>query len=148
MSTAPSLNGQVIGRAHYATRAVLDSLLAREGITFHQVVALNASADAGGAVERDRLVGRMTSTLKIDESAVLTVIAELTRSSLVETLPGDIARVALTERGRALQSRVKAGTAKITERLYGDLPAEDLSTTGRVLTLVTARANAEAADTP
>ncbi|WP_328667445.1 hypothetical protein OG905_10400 [Streptomyces sp. NBC_00322] len=147
MSTAPTLNGQVIGQAHYATRAVLDGLLAREGITFHQVVALNATAGGGGdAVERDGLVGRMTSTLKIDESAVLATIAELTGSGLLEALPGEVARVALTEMGRALQSRIKAGTAKITERLYGDLPDEDLRTAGRVLTLVTARANADLAD--
>jgi len=29
------------------------------------------------------------------------------------------------------------------ERLWGDLPAEDLATAGRVLSIVTARANAE-----
>ncbi|WP_406302500.1 hypothetical protein OH805_08045 [Streptomyces sp. NBC_00879] len=145
MSTAPTLNGQVIGQAHYATRAVLDGLLADEGIAFHQAVALNATADGGDAVERDGLVGRMTSTLKTDESAVLATIAELTASGLLEALPGDVARLALTDKGRALQGRIKAGTAKITERLYGDLPAEDLQTAGRVLTLVTARANAEPA---
>ncbi|WP_405603101.1 hypothetical protein OG741_30125 [Streptomyces sp. NBC_01410] len=145
MSTAPTLNGQVIGQAHYATRALLDGLLADEGITFHQAVALNATADGGDTVERDGLVARMTSTLKTDESAVLATIAELTASGLLDALPGDVGLVALTEKGRALQSRIKAGTAKITERLYGDLPAEDLRTAGRVLTLVTARANAEAA---
>ena len=28
MSTAPTLNGQVIGQAHYATRALLETVLA------------------------------------------------------------------------------------------------------------------------
>ncbi|MET7616803.1 MarR family winged helix-turn-helix transcriptional regulator [Streptomyces sp. NPDC005408] len=146
MSTAPTLNGQVIGQAHYATRAVLESLLAPDGITFHQVLALNATADVGGGIERDALVGRMTGGLKIDESAVLATIASLAAAGLLEDLPGDVARVALTEEGRALHGRIRTGTAAITERLYGDLPAEDLATAGRVLTLVTARANAELAD--
>lgn len=149
MSTAPTLNGQVIGQAHYATRAVLEGVLARTGITFHQVVALNATADNGGAVERDRLVGRMTGTLKIDESAVLATITELTTAGLLEELPaeaGEGARVGFTGEGRALHGRTAAAVAEITERLYGDLPADDLATAGRLLTLVTARANAELAD--
>lgn len=87
MSSAPTLNGQVIGQAHYATRAVLEGRLARTGITFHQVVALNAIADNGGAVERDWPVGRMTGTLKIDESAAGAKIAELTTAGLLEALP-------------------------------------------------------------
>jgi DNA-binding MarR family transcriptional regulator len=148
MSTAPTLNGQVIGQAHYATRAVLENRLARTGITFHQVVALNTTADKGGAVERDWLVGRMTGTLKIDESAVLATIAELTTAGLLEALPaeaGEGARVGFTDEGRALHGRTAAAVAEITERLYRDLPADDLATAGRLLTLVTARANAELA---
>ncbi|WP_327326998.1 hypothetical protein OG735_34145 [Streptomyces sp. NBC_01210] len=143
MSTAPTLNGQVIGQAHYATRAVLERLVAGTGATFHQVVALNATADSGAAMDRDRLVLRMTSTLKIDESTALAAIADLTASKLVETLPGDESRIRLTDAGRALQDRISIATAGITERLYGDLPAEDLAAASRVLTAVTARANAE-----
>ena len=36
---------------------------------------------------------------------------------------------------------------QITTRLYGDLPADDLATAGRVLTVITARTNAELAGT-
>ncbi|MFD9224283.1 hypothetical protein ACFWDI_30770 [Streptomyces sp. NPDC060064] len=143
MSTAPTLNGQVIGQAHYATRAVLERLVAGTGATFHQVVALNATADSGAAMDRDRLVLRMTSTLKIDASTALAAIADLTASKLVETLPGDASRIRLTDAGRALQDRISTATAGITERLYGGLPAEDLAAASRVLTAVTARANAE-----
>lgn len=148
MSTAPTLNGQVIGQAHYATRAVLEGVLSRAGVTFHQVVALNATADNGGVVEGDWLVGRMTSTLKIDESAVLATITALTTVGLLEALParaGEGARLGFTDEGRALHGRTAAAVAEITERLYGDLPADDLATAGRLLALVTARANAEPA---
>ncbi|MGW3622411.1 hypothetical protein [Streptomyces sp. NPDC000880] len=128
MSSAPTLNGQVIGQAHYATRAVLEGRLARTGITFHQVVALNAIADNGGAVERDWPVGRMTGTLKIDESAAGAKIAELTTAGLLEALPavaGEGARVGFTDEGQVPHGRT-AATAEITERLYGDLPADGL----------------------
>ncbi|MEU4493611.1 hypothetical protein AB0F96_09150 [Streptomyces sp. NPDC023998] len=146
MSTAPTLNGQVIGQAHYATRALLESVLAPTGTTFNQSVALNAVAGGGEAVEHGALVARMTGTLKIDESAVLATICELAESQLLQTLPGDTSRLRLTEAGRALNGRIRAAVAEITERLYGGLPAEDLQTAGRLLTLVTARANAALAD--
>ncbi|MFK4222090.1 MarR family winged helix-turn-helix transcriptional regulator [Streptomyces sp. NPDC019890] len=146
MSTAPTLNGQVIGQAHYATRALLETVLAPTGTTFNQSVALNAVAGGGEAVEQSALVARMTGTLKIDESAVLATIGELAESRLLETLPGDTSRLRLTEAGRALNGRIRAAVAEITERLYGGMPAEDLQTAGRLLTLVTARANAALAD--
>ena len=48
----------------------------------------------------------------------------------------------LTPAGRDRYERLVAGIAAITARLYGDLPAADLETTRRVLTIVTERANA------
>ncbi|MFJ9682697.1 hypothetical protein ACIRP2_32295 [Streptomyces sp. NPDC101194] len=142
MSATPTLNGQVIGQAHYATRALLDRLLAATGTTFHQSVALNATADRGAATEPAWLVDRMTGTLKIDAEAAESVLAELAAAGLVAELPGDTPHLALTAAGRALQEANRAGIAEITARLYGDLPAEDLAAAGRVLTEVTARANA------
>ena len=40
---------------------------------------------------------------------------------------------------------VRAGTAVVTERLYRDLPADDLITTRRILETLTERARAELA---
>jgi hypothetical protein len=40
---------------------------------------------------------------------------------------------------------VRTAVTQITERLWGDVPAEDLATAGRVLSTVLARANAELA---
>jgi hypothetical protein len=140
MSTVPTLNGQIIGQAQYATRAVLDRLLARTGTTFHQSVALNVAAAGGGPVDRDQLVARMVGGLKIDESAVQATIAELTAAGLLETLPE--ARLALTGAGQARHQEIRAGIDEITAQLYGDLPADDLATAARVLTVITARADA------
>jgi DNA-binding MarR family transcriptional regulator len=145
MSTTPTLNGQVIGQAHYATRAVLEGLLARTGTTFHQSVALNVTADSGATIDNDQLISRMTGTLKIDGSAALATIAELTASELLEPLPGEASRVRLTDAGQALNHQIRTALNEITARLYGDLPTDDLATAGRLLTVITTRANAELA---
>jgi DNA-binding MarR family transcriptional regulator len=143
MPTTPTLNGQVIGQAHHATRALLERVLAQTGTTFHQSVALNVIAGSDPAIERYQLVGRMTGTLKIDDSAALATLAELAASQLLETLPGEESRVRLTGAGHALNRQIRSAIDKITARLHGDLPADDLATAGHVLTVVTARANAE-----
>lgn len=142
MTTAPTVNGQVIGQAHYATRAVLEGVLAATGTTFHESVALNAAVDSGGSIERHPLVERMTSTLKIDATTVETVLAGLIARGLLEVGPEAPARLTMTAGGSELHRTHRAALGEITARLYADLPAEDLAAAGRVLTEVTARANA------
>jgi hypothetical protein len=51
----------------------------------------------------------------------------------------------LTETGSELFGRIRGAVDRITERLWGDLPAQDLRTAGRVLGTILARANAELA---
>ncbi|MFI5773136.1 hypothetical protein ACIA74_32435 [Streptomyces sp. NPDC051658] len=142
MSATPTVNGQVIGRAHYATRAVLERLLAATGTTFHQSLALNAVAGNGGAIERGRLVDRMTDALKTDAAVVEAPLAELTTAELLAEVDGTVPRIGLTTAGRDRQQANGADVADLTTRLYADLPAEDLEAAGRVLIEVTARANA------
>jgi DNA-binding MarR family transcriptional regulator len=108
-------------------------------------VALNLTAVSGGAIDRDQLVSRMTGALKIDDSAALAAIAELTAAQLLVGLPGEASRVRLTDLGQARHRQIRSAIDEITERLYGDLPADDLATAGRVLATITARANAELA---
>ena len=54
---------------------------------------------------------------------------------------------AVTVTGAALQlhHRISTAIAQITQRLWGDLPAEDLATAGRVLAIITERASAQLA---
>lgn len=145
MPETPSLNGQVIGQAHYATRAVLEQLLARTGTTFNQSVALNATADSGGSIDRDHLVGRMAGTLKIEAAVASAAIDELTKAGLMDEVPGAEPGLRLSAAGQSLNSGIRAAVGEITARLYRDFSAEDLRTAGRLLTTVTARANAELA---
>lgn len=143
MSTpTPVLNGQVLGEAEHATRAVLDRLLQRIGTTFHQWVALNTAAVGGGTIERRQLVDRMIGGLKVDEAPVQSAIAELLALGMFEEQT-DGSALRLAPSGEARQREVRAAIAGVTARLYADLPAEDLAVAGRVLTLLTARANAE-----
>jgi DNA-binding MarR family transcriptional regulator len=144
MPESPPLTGQHIGEAENAIRAVLDALLAQTETTFHQWVALRVLAASGAGLERDLLVPRMTSGLKIEESPVRAAIGQLDTLGLV-TVADDGDRhdvVTLTDAGRARHRSIQDGVNRITERLYGDLPAADLVTTRRVLAVVTERANA------
>ena len=142
-TTTPPVNGQVIGLAHYASRAVLETLLARTGTTFNQSVALRVVSDQGGTVERARLVARLTGALKIEESAARRTVDEMTSLGLLAEPTAD--DVSLTEHGAELFERIRTDGNEIAARLYAGIPAEDLATAGRVLTLVTERADAELA---
>jgi hypothetical protein len=146
MATTPPLT-QAIGQTEHALGALMNRVLTHTGGTFHQWVALNLTTVSGGTIDRDQLVKRMTGALKIDAAAALAAIAELTASQLLQTLPDQGSRVGLTGAGQARYRQLRSAIEQLTARLYGDLRADDLATTGRVLSLITARANAELAGT-
>lgn len=135
-----TLNGQVIGQAHYATRALLERVLARVGITFEQSVAYNVVTANDGKVDRSRIVDRLVTGLKIDAVAAEASIDGLVASGLLDA---DGSQVSFTASGREVSEQIQAAVAEIIARLYGDLPAADLSTAARVLATVTERANAQ-----
>lgn len=141
--TAPTVNGRVIALAHFAGRALLEDVLARHGVTFHQSVTLRAVVAAGGSIGSGELVEDVTGSLKADASVVRGFIEELTAAKLLEEDPAEASRIRLTDAGRELYESCTAETAEISARLYADIPAEDLAVAGRVLALVTERANAE-----
>ncbi|MFE9642938.1 MarR family transcriptional regulator [Streptomyces sp. NPDC006365] len=144
-TTTPTVDGRVIGLAHYASRAALERILARTGNTFNQLVTLRLVAVGGDWVERDRLVEGVTGSLKIAESIVQDTIDELTTANLVEEAPAEKPRLRLTEAGQERYERIATATGEVAARIYAGVPAEDLATAGRVLTLITERANAELA---
>ncbi|MFF5019283.1 MarR family transcriptional regulator [Streptomyces sp. NPDC001165] len=144
-TTAPTVNGRVIALAHYAARALLEGVLVRHGATFDQSVTLRAVVVAGESVGRDELVADVTGSLKTGESVVRGVIEEMTAAKLLEADPAQTSRVRLTDNGRDLYESTTAETAEISARLYAGIPDEDLAIAGRVLNLITKRANAELA---
>ncbi|MFF7979113.1 MarR family transcriptional regulator [Streptomyces sp. NPDC007901] len=145
-TTAPAVNARIIGLAHHAPRALLERVLDRHGVTFHQNLTLRLVAIAAEPVGRDALVGEVTGALKNDDSFVHGVIEELLAAKLLEADPADPSRLRPTAAGRDLYERVSAESGGIAARLYAGIPPEDLAVAGRVLTLITQRANAELAD--
>ena len=138
MQTYPPLSTQVIGQAESALGALLDPLLSRTGTTFHQWLVLTVTAASGGDIDHDQLVARVSGARKIDGAEVEAAIAGLDAAGLAE----GTSRVILTTAGLARFAEIRGALEEITARLF-DFPAEDLAAAGRVLAILTERANAE-----
>lgn len=137
MPDYPPLSTQVIGQAESALGALLQPLLARTGTTFQQWLVLTVTAASGGSIGRGQLAARISNARKVDGATVEAAIAELTAARLV-TAEG---LVTLTGAGEARYHSIRGALQEITTGLF-DFPAEDLATAGRVLSMVTSRANA------
>ncbi|XUL86254.1 MarR family winged helix-turn-helix transcriptional regulator [Streptomyces galilaeus] len=141
-TTTTPANARMLGLAHYAARAVLESVLTRHGLGFQQQIILRPVALAGGPVDRGQLAADTVASLKVDEDSVQGTVDELITAGLLGT---DASDVRITDAGRELFERITKETSAASARIWGDLPEEDLLAAGRVLTLVTERANAELA---
>ncbi|MGM0348288.1 MarR family transcriptional regulator [Streptomyces sp. Adlamb9] len=141
-ATAPVANARALALAHYAARSVLEHVLARYGATFQQQVALRAAITTETPQTSDDLITQVQGSLKADPADIRATLDELLAKQL---LVADGAHLRPTDAGRELLAATGAETAPISARIWGGIPAEDLTAVGRVLTLVTERANAELA---
>jgi hypothetical protein len=99
----------------------------------------------GGTVDRDELIDRVAGVFKVSEAEAHARITELAAAQLLEVPGGDGSTVKVTAAGQQLHGKIRVAVTEITRRMWGDLPAEDLATAGRVLSTVLARANEELA---
>jgi hypothetical protein len=143
MSTTPTLTPRLIGETEKSLNAILDRLLAGTNLNEHQWVTLTLtmSLTGDGPIDREDLVGRVAHALKVDDAAARARIDELKAAGLLDVPDGEGAKVSATGSGQNLHTRVRTGTAEIVDRLWGDLPAEDLAVAARVLSVVRDRAN-------
>ncbi|UGQ11915.1 MarR family transcriptional regulator [Yinghuangia sp. ASG 101] len=141
-ATAPAANTRVLGLAHYAARAVLEHVLARHGRTFAQQITLRAAATADTPRTPEGLAADVRDSLKADPADIRATIDELLAERL---LVADGPHLVPTDAGRDLLDAVAAETAPFSARIWADIPAADLAAAGRVLALVTERANKELA---
>ncbi|WP_411069613.1 MarR family transcriptional regulator [Streptomyces sp. cmx-4-25] len=139
-TTAPAADSRVLALAHYAARGVLEHVLARHGATFQQQIALRAAA--GTPQTPDGLVALVQGYLKADPAGIRATLDDLLAGRL---LVADGPHLRPTDAGHELLAVVGAETAPLSARIWGGIPAEDLAATGRVLALVTERADAELA---
>jgi DNA-binding MarR family transcriptional regulator len=143
MSTTPTFGTQLIGQTEKALNAILARLLEHTHLTEPQWVTLTLTVMSGGSVDRDELARRIAGAMKVSAHEARARIDELAKAQLVDATDQDDSQLRVTDAGRELQSRIRAEVGEITERLWGDLPAEDLATAARVLGAVLNRANQE-----
>jgi hypothetical protein len=144
MPTYPSLSTRVIGQTEKSLNAILNRQLAGTGLTEPQWVILTLAVTSGGTVERDQFARQVAGALKIGEAEAQARIDEMVAAQQLQP-SSEGSAVTVTDAARQLHGRIRTVVTDITERLWGDLPAEDLATAGRVLSIITERANAELA---
>jgi DNA-binding MarR family transcriptional regulator len=144
-SPTPIFSAQLLGQTEKAANAILDRLLVEPGLSEAQWITLSITVNSGATLDRDRLTARAADALKVGRPEAHTHIAALVAAGLLDVPDDGGGPATLTETGHQLHSRVRAAVTEITERLWSDLPVEDLATAGRVLSTVLARANAELA---
>ena len=141
MSTDPPFGTQIIGQTEKALNAILVRELTGTGLTEPQWVTLTIAVMSGGTVDRVALASRVAGALKVSDAKAQARIDELAASGLLEA--NTDRAVSVTETGSSLQGRIRATVTEITQRLWGDLPPDDLRAAGRVLATVLERANTE-----
>jgi hypothetical protein len=143
MSSAPTFGTQLIGQTEKALNAILDEQLAGTGLTEPQWVTLTIAVMSRGTIDHAAFISHVADALKISHSEAQARIDELAATHLLELPQDDSSPVAVTEAGSQLHGRIRTSVTEITQRLWGDLPADDLTVAGRVLGTVLTRANAE-----
>lgn len=145
MSTEPALTPQIIGQAEKTMNAILFRLLAGPGLTEAQWITLTLTAAGGESLSRGELVAQVAHSLKTGEAQAREVLASLATAELVADPGDDSGPVRFTPAGTGVFAEIRGATAEVVKRLWGDLPAGDLATAGRVLAIITERANEELA---
>ena len=133
--------GYQVNVAARATRALLDSRLAEQGVTFATWVVLIALATRGDLIQRD-----LAGIVDVEGPTMVRRLDQLEAQGLVarNPVPGDrrATRVSLTPGGRALYARLRDAVRVAEVDLVSEITPEDVATTHRVLRQVIERARA------
>jgi len=136
--TPAPLFGQVVGEARGALTALLNDVLARDGIvTREDWLAMNLIATRGGASDRDELCGALAAALDSTPASISTLLERLESARVVRPIGG---QVALTAEGEALHRRVRASVQRASGEVLRDVDPDDVERAIRVLRTATERA--------
>lgn len=144
--TAPpsptSFGAPLIGQTEKALNAILTRELTGTGLSEHHWVCLTLAIKLvdGGLPSRHEIVARVGEALKLEKPEADALVAELADAGLLKAAGS---RAEASDAGRRLHGEVRGAVTQITERLWGDLPAQDLEAAAQVLGTVLVRANAE-----
>jgi DNA-binding MarR family transcriptional regulator len=140
-TTPPALTGRDIGAAARATGALLDRLLDAADLPFGEWTVLFTLAGTG-PLDRDELVHRQASGLKVPEATARATLDGMVAAGLLTRVGDGGTHVEPTAAGTAVYRPIRAEIDRIAGDLYGDLPPDDLAATRRTLQEVTRRADA------
>lgn len=139
---APVLTSRDLNVAAFATRALLDSLLADAGISFETSIVLGQAFDAPDGLPIDAVIQRFTVDVRRPAEDVPGIVAEAESAGVV-TRDGDL--IHITSAGRTLQESLNTRIADVVSRVYGGIPRDDLVVARRVVDQVIAQARTELA---
>jgi MarR family transcriptional regulator for hemolysin len=133
--------GYQVNVAARATRALLDSRLAEQGVTFATWVVLIALATRGDLIQRD-----LAGIVGVEGPTMARRLDQLEARGLVarNPVPGDrrATRVSLTPEGQALYVRLRDAVQVAEVELVSEITPEDVAATHRVLREVIERSRA------
>ncbi len=133
----------LVGQVENAFGAILERQLSGTGLSAPQWITLTVAIRSGGTLERDQLTRRVAGARKVGDAEARACVDELTAAGLVAVPADRPAEITVTDAGRQLHAGVESAVIEITNRLWGDLPADELTSAARVLNTVLARANDE-----
>ncbi|MBL1075096.1 hypothetical protein JK358_11900 [Nocardia sp. 2] len=136
-----TLSPSIIGQAEKHHTAVLARALAGTTLDEHQWIVLNQAVAAGGPVERSAHIARIAAMTQWNPVDIEAALSALLDSALLRAAPGGL--VEPTETGTTLAGEVRTVSGAIVQDAYSVVTPEDLATTARVLTAITARMAAE-----
>ncbi len=137
----PTFEPRLVGETEKTLNRILDQHLSPYGLTEQHWITLSFAAMSDDPKHVNKLARGVASRAKFTEDDVRACIFELIDAQLLSDCGS--AGVSISEAGERLHARILDANSDVTKRLWGDLPAEDLATTARVLATVLERANAE-----
>jgi hypothetical protein len=139
----PTFVPRLVGETEKALSAILERHLAPYGLTEQHWITLSLAAMSSNPMCASELAREVASRAKFTEDDVRALISELVDAQLLSDCGSS--GVTISGAGEGLRARILGANIDVTKRLWGDLPAEDLATTARVLATVLDRADAELA---
>jgi hypothetical protein len=131
------LNPSIVGQAEKAHAAILKKLLTGTTLDEHQWITLQVALASGEQIDPHGLIDQVSKAAKYSPAEVELAINALVEASLMKPA-ADEPNLDVTLEGRELVETLRAQIAQYVGGAYDSVPAEDLATTARVLTSITA----------
>jgi hypothetical protein len=141
-ATTPPISPKLIGQTEKTLNAILQRIIG-DRISEPEWVSLVVLSGAGSDLSRAEATDLVAGALKLNASDAAEVLDALAQRRLFDSpLEGT---QAVTPAGRELLHEVRIETERVTQRLWGDLPADELDVAARVLATILERAERELA---